>query len=151
MLRLYLLYLMEGKSMIFRVWLTILIMGICAWSVWIGLQNKIPAYSYAPITFVFHRVTPWLLLFVAAKSWYRVFIWGRMLQSRQSPPILSRGLSTQTHRRSNTFALRIASQAFFIFAVAGILNQFSVANIEWWVASVVVCFYLLKKLSKTGQ
>ena len=151
MQRLYLRYLMEGKSMIFRVWLTILIMGICAWSVWIGLQNKIPAYSYAPITFVFHMVTPWLLLLVAAKSWYRIFIWGRMLQARQSPPILSRGLSTQTHRRANTFALRIASQALFLFAVAGILNQFSVANIEWWVASVVVCFYLLKKLSKTGQ
>lgn len=137
--------------MIFRAWLSIIVMAICGWSVWIGLHGKIPAYEYAPISFVFHRVTPWLLLFLAGKSWYRVFIWGRMLQARQSSPILSRGLSAQTHRRANTVALKIASQALFIFAFAGVLNQFSIANIEWWFASIVLGFYLLKKLSKTGQ
>ena len=137
--------------MIFRAWLSIIVMAVCGWSVWMGLHGKIPAYEYAPVSFVFHRVTPWLLLILAAKSWYRVFIWGRMLQARQSPPILSRGLSMQTHRRANTFALKIASQALFLFAFAGILNQFSVVNIEWWIASIVICFYLLKKSSKTGQ
>lgn len=148
--RLSLQYLMEGEPMIFRAWLSIIVMTVCAWSVWIGLDGKIPPYEYAPVSFVFHWVTPWLLLILAAKSWYRIFIWGRMLQARQSPPILSRGLSTQAHKQTNTVLLKLTSQALFLFALAGVLNQFSIDHIEWWIASIIACFYLLKKSSKAG-
>lgn len=137
--------------MIFRAWLTILAMGICIWSVWIGLQNKIPAYDYAPFTFVFHMGAPWLLLLLAAKSWYRVFLWGRMLKARQSPQILSRGMEIQKHRHSNTFILSVSLQAAFLFALAGALNQLAVAYIEWWIASVFMFFYVLKIALKMGQ
>ena len=150
MQRLSLRYLMEGEHMIFRAWISIVVMGVCAWSVWIGLDGKIPPDEYAPVSFVFHWVTPWLLLILAAKSWYRIFIWGRMLQARQSPPILSRGLSTQAHKQTNTVLLKLTSQALFLFALAGVLNQFSIDHIEWWIASIVACFYLLKKSSKVG-
>jgi hypothetical protein len=142
---------MEAKTMIIRAWLTILLMGICFSSVWLGLQNKIPAYAYAPFTYVFHMCTPWILLLVAAKSWYRIFLWDRMLKARQLPPILSRGLSTQRYRRANTFWFRIMLQVLFLFAFSGVLNQFSVANIQWWIASIVACFYLLKITLKMGR
>lgn len=134
--------------MIFRAWFSMIVMAVCVWSIWVGLDGKVPAYEYAPLWFVFHMLTPWLLLIFAAKSWYRVFIWERMLQSKQKPPILSRGLSKQKHRQINTYILKLTLQTLFLFAVAGVLNQFSVAQIEWWIVSSIACFYLLKKSSK---
>ncbi|WP_067987006.1 hypothetical protein [Neptuniibacter pectenicola] len=136
--------------MIFRAWISIIVMAVCVWSVWVGLDGKIPPYEYAPVSFVFHWVTPWLLLILAAKSWYRIFIWERMLQARQSPPILSRGLSTQAHKQTNTDLLKLTSQALFLFASAGVLNHFSIDHIEWWITLIITCFYLLKKSSRAG-
>lgn len=137
--------------MILRAWLSILLMGFLSWSVWVGLQNSIPAFEYAPVTFVLHMVSPWLLAFISVKSWYRVFVWGRMLKARQAPPILSRGRAIRKYPQSNCFILAASLKVALLFALAGIFNQFSVENIGWCVAITALIFYAFKKTLSLGQ
>ena len=137
--------------MILRAWLSILLMGLLSWSVWVGLQNRIPAYEYAPVTFFLHMASPWLLVFISVKSWYRVFIWGRMLKARQAPPILSRGREIQKHPQTNSFILAASSKVLLLFALSGIFNQFSVENIGWCIALIALIIYVSKKALLLGQ
>lgn len=136
--------------MIFRAWLSISIMAFLSWSVTLGLQGRIPDYESAPYTFLFHTAAPWVLILFAIKSWYRVFIWKRMLRSKQAPPVLSRGYTEQTHYKTNTLVFSIGLQALFLFALSGILNQFSVQYIGWWLASVTAFVYAIKALTPFG-
>ena len=131
-----------------RVWINILILVACAYGAYGILDRADGQFTSAHWQYYLYAVSPWVLLFGSIKAWHRSFIWRRMLDQRQSPPVLSRG----NHRIERTIQrpsiLEYASILMLLLALAAIFEQFSVAHFQWWIGSLVTTWIVLRFVVK---
>lgn len=98
-----------------------------------------------------YLVSPWALLYGSLKAWHRCFVWRRMLEHRQTPPILSRGKHSIHKTTTRPSILEHGSFLLLVLAVAAILKQFSVSHIAWWIGSLLGAWFALRLMLKNSR
>ncbi|MBT2970530.1 MAG: hypothetical protein KME56_12425 [Candidatus Thiodiazotropha sp. (ex Ctena orbiculata)] len=130
--------------MFVRIWFNILILLACSYGAYGILDNTAYFYTTQHWQYYLYIVSPWILLFGSIKAWYRTFIWRRMLNNRQTPPILSRGEHRTKKNTLRTSILEYCSILFLLLAVAAIMKQLSIGHIFWWIGSFIFAFFMLR-------
>lgn len=130
--------------MTIRVLFNIIILGLCAYGSWVVLNQSLPAYNANEIQYVMFMLAPWALLYGSIKAWHQTFVWRRMLNARQNPPILSRGEHQQQRNKLRPSILEHICAAMFILAFAAILKIFSAPHIAWWIGSLILSWAFLR-------
>ena len=134
--------------MFLRAWITIIFLGLCSYGAWSILNGNVPAYEHSEIPFVLYMIAPWALLYGSIKAWHQNFVWRRMLAKRQTPPVLSRGQVRNTKSSGRTSMLERICSLLLLLAIAAILKQFSITDIEWWIGSLVGAYFILRRALK---
>lgn len=124
--------------MTIRHWLAFILIIVSGYCSFVALTwDRIP-YGHHDWQYYLYCAAPWILLILSIRAWYRCYLWRRMLQDRQTPPVLSRGKSCNKKSRMGPNILERSCALLFLLSVAAIMKQFSVAYIEWWISSM--CF-----------
>ncbi len=131
--------------MIMRYWLMIIILMFSAYGAYIVLTHTHLPYAENSLEYFLILIAPWILLIGSLKAWHRCFVWRRMLQERQSPPVLSRGQYHSQKTKTRPGILEQSCFLFFLLSVAAILKQFSVSHIEWWISSALGAYFILRR------
>ncbi|MBV1952632.1 MAG: hypothetical protein KUG64_10625 [Cycloclasticus sp.] len=108
------------------------------------MLQQYPLYSDGSWQYHFYCGAPWIFLFFTVKGWHISLIWRRMLDARQSSPVLSRGEYIVTNKPSKPSILERGCILFIIFALAAILKTLFIENISWWLGSLILTCLLFR-------
>lgn len=123
--------------MVLRTWLKITILLACAFGAYAELYRASSTYGTQHWQYYFYLISPWILLYGSIKAWHQNFVWRRMLNNRQTSPVLSRGGHHTEKGILGPNILEHSCMLLFLLAVTAILKQRSILHIEWWIGSLV--------------
>ncbi len=127
-----------------RIYLNIALLVTCAYGAYGVLEHADRFYTPAHWPYYFYAISPWALLFGALKAWRRTFIWRRMADQRQSPPVLSRGKHRAEKPLRRASILEYASIALLLLSIAAILSQCGVSRTGWWIGWLMGAWIVLR-------
>jgi hypothetical protein len=107
--------------MLVRSWVNILLLMVAAYGTWnVGVGKS---YMGSQWQYYFYLISPWALLYGAARAWHRCHTWRRMTAAKCKPTGLSRGQHRQTKVRQRPGILEYACAGLFLLAAATIFQQ----------------------------
>jgi len=130
--------------MTIRTWFKIIILLACAFGAYGELYHASSAFSTQYWQHYFYLISPWLLFYGSLKAWYQNFIWRRMLNNRQTSPVLSRGGQRMEKSILGPNILEHSCGLLFLLAVTAILKQRTIPHIEWWIGSLIGTWFSLR-------
>lgn len=108
------------------------------------LLQDYPLYYEGDWRYYAFMLAPWVFLLFTIKSWYRCFIWRRMLDARQISHALSRGGYSVTNMKARPSILERLCLGFMLFAIAAILKTLFIQNIAWWIGAIFISCLLCR-------
>ncbi len=130
--------------MTIRHWLAFILIIVSGYFTFVAFAQNRLSYGNSDWQYYLYIAAPWILLILSIRAWHRCYLWRRMLQDRQTPPVLSRGKSRNKKSRMGPHILEHSCALLFLLSVAALLKQFSVAHIEWWIGPVCFAWITLR-------
>ena len=130
--------------MTLRYWFNLILIVACGYGAFVVLVQDYLPYGKNDWRHYLYVAAPWMLLIGSLASWHRCYVWRRMVQDRQSPPVLSRSKYRNHKSKMRPHILEHSCALLFLLAVAALLKQFSVTHIVWWIGSLLGAWFTLR-------